>query len=162
VRDKTDCNLGRYIFHSVFSTAVSKAFLNILTTILNTRCTTQSGTRSQTLQNHSQLYCCTATDDTARFAVRSPALKHDRTPAADNDGRSAVISSALKKIFCLISQFLTVVVASVMVFWVLIQCAKICQARNSAILKKEAARFSETSKENKNSPEYRHLKYVTF
>jgi hypothetical protein len=103
-----------------------------------------------------------ATDVTARSAVPGPALKLDCTPAADDDGTSAVISSALKKIFCLSSQFITVVVTYMMVFWVLIQCTKICQARNSAILKKEAARLSETSNKNKNSPEYRQLKYVTF
>ena len=103
-----------------------------------------------------------AIDVTDRSAVPSPALQLDCTPAADDDGISAVISSALKKIVCLSSQFLTVVVACMMVFWVLTQCTKIRQARNSAILKKEAARFSEASNKNKNSPEYRHLKYITF
>jgi len=81
----------------VFSTTVSTAILNILTTILNTRCTIQSLTLSQTLQTRSQLYCCMATDVTARSAIPSPSIKLDCTPSADDDGRSAVISSALKK-----------------------------------------------------------------
>jgi hypothetical protein len=55
-----------------------------------------------------------ATGVTTRSTVPSPALKLDCTPAADDDG-SAVISSALKKIS---SQFLTVVVPYMMVFWV--------------------------------------------